>query len=363
MRVLIVKLSSLGDVIHTLPELTDARAACTHITFDLLVEESLAEVPAWHPAVHRVLPVALRRWRKEPLGALARGEVYAALTALRRHPYELVMDAQGLLKSAAITCLARGRRAGLDRQSAREAPASWVYQERYAIARGVHAVTRTRRLFGLALGYTPPDGVPDYGLRLTAPGMPADRPYLVFIHGTAWRSKEWPARYWKTLAEYAVAAGYPVKLPWGDERERARAATLAQVIAGVEVLPALALRPLAETLAGAAGAVAVDTGLAHLAAALAVPCVTLYGASDPTRTGTLGRDQIRLAAAFPCAPCLQRHCRYQGASTVTPACYAEQSPLQVWQALGTLMNKPSAAQRILSIEGLQLGIHLGIGGV
>jgi len=150
-RVLVVKTSSLGDVLHTLPALTDAVQRRPGIRFDWVVEEAFAEVPAWHTAVDDVIPVALRRWKHRPLQVLRAGEPQAAVRQLRRHKYDLVIDAQGLLKSAVIARFARGPRAGLDRSSAREPVAAHAYHRKYAVPREQHAVQRVRQLFAAAL--------------------------------------------------------------------------------------------------------------------------------------------------------------------------------------------------------------------
>ena len=107
MRVLVVKMSSLGDVIHTLPALTDAAAAIPGITFDWVVEEGFAEIPAWHPAVDTVIPIALRRWRKHPWRDFRGPQWRACRQALRRQHYDAVIDAQGLLKSVFVARLVK----------------------------------------------------------------------------------------------------------------------------------------------------------------------------------------------------------------------------------------------------------------
>ena len=336
MRVLLVKTSSLGDVLHTLPALSDAARQLPGISFDWVVEEAFVEVPAWHAAVDTVIPVALRRWKHSPLRVLRAGEPQAALRQLRRQPYDLVLDAQGLLKSAVITRLARGPRAGLDRNSAREPIAARAYQRRYTIPRPQHAVERVRQLFAAALDYEPPATAPDYGIRQHFAGQGRGR-YLVFLHGTTWPTKHWPEAYWGELAGLAAAQGLQVKLPWGGERERQRAERIAALHETVEVLPRMSLGELAMLIAGASGAVGVDTGLVHLAAALATPCITLYGSTDPGLIGTLGESQLHLQAQFECAPCLSKKCTFSGASSVYPACYETLEPGKVWSTLGRII--------------------------
>lgn len=317
MNVLVVKLSSLGDVIHTLPALTDAAAALPGIRFDWVVEEAFAEVPAWHPAVDRVLPVAIRRWRRRPLRDFTGPEWRQARAALRARVYDAVIDAQGLLKSALVTRLARGPRFGPDRRSAREGLASLAYDRGLSIPGDLHAVERTRLLFARALGYPVPTGPPDYGLRgrLQADGGPTPRG-LLFFHGSARAEKLWPEERWLALSLLASDRDFRVGLPWGSASERERAERIAAACAAAAVLPPLGLTALAGRLLRARGAVAVDTGLAHLAAALALPAVTLYGPTSPRLVGTLGPNQVHLRS---------------------PGMLADLTAAAVWQALEQLL--------------------------
>ncbi len=205
-RVLIIKTSSLGDVLHTLPAVTDAAQQLPGIRFDWVVEEPFAEVPAWHAAVDEVIPVALRRWKHRPFHVLRVGEPQAAVKHLRRQHYEQIIDAQGLVKSAVISRFARGPRTGLDRDSAREPLAARAYNRTISVARDQHAVLRVRQLFAAALGYTVPASGPDYGIR--GKFQAGERqPYLVFLHGTTWPSKHWPDTYWRRAGGHGGPAG------------------------------------------------------------------------------------------------------------------------------------------------------------
>ena len=332
MRTLIIKTSSLGDVLHTLPAVTDAAQHKPGMRFDWVVEEAFAEVPGWHAAVADVIPVALRRWKHQLMPALRRGEPQALVRRLRATQYEHVIDAQGLIKSAVMARLARGLRSGLDRDSARESLAARAYDHSFAIARNQHAVQRVRQLFAAALDYPVPHTFPDYGIKEHFPDC-ARQSYLVFLHGTTWATKHWPDDYWVRLAAMATAAGRQVRIPWGSRIEQQRAEKIAAVSDAVEVMPRMSLQELATLIAAAGAVVGVDTGLVHMAAALGTPCITLYGSTDPGLIGTLGESQLQLQAQFPCAPCQQRKCSYQLKSDVVPACYASLPPGDVWEAL------------------------------
>ncbi len=307
MRVLLVKTSSLGDVVHTLPALTDAQQSIPGIEFDWVVEESFAEIPAWHPAVSQVIPVAIRRWRRHPFQALRSGEWSRFKSRLSETRYDLVIDAQGLVKSAWLTRYVKAPVAGLDRESAREPLASRFYDRRYAIARDQHALERVRQLFAESLGYSVPETVADYGLDRNQLATPGDQPYLLFLHGTTWASKHWPEDYWRELAERMSEFGWSIRLPWGNADEKARAERIAEGLSSVSVLPKLNLGGIAKVVAGARACVAVDTGLGHLAAALDVPSISLYGPTLPGRVGAYGRSQIHLCASGPNAGKGDRH--------------------------------------------------------
>jgi heptosyltransferase I len=347
MRVLVIKTSSMGDVIHTLPALTDAARAHPGIRFDWAVEENFAEIPAWHPAVERVIPVALRRWRRHPLKAWRSGEWAACKDALGTTRYDAVIDAQGLLKSAFLSRYAQGPVHSLDRWSAREPLSSHIYTRPHphAVAWGNHAVERVRTLFAAALDYPRPTTDCDYGLdrqRILMTDGADTKPYLVFLHGTTWPTKHWPETYWRRLAETADAAGWAVRLPWGNASEKERAERLAAGLERVSVLPRQNLAGMAAQLAGARACVAVDTGLGHLAAAFDVPTLSLFGPTNPGYTGAWGPRQRHLASDFPCAPCLKKRCAHRPSDQERatfdldrehPLCFTRLPPERVWQAV------------------------------
>ena len=298
LRVLLIKTSSLGDVIHTLPALTDAMRALPGIQFDWIVEEAFAEIPAWHPAVKNIIPVALRRWRKTPLSSLFGREWQKFKLQLKMTKYDLVIDAQGLVKSAWLSRLVDAPSAGYDKQSIREPLASMFYQRHFAVSKEQHAVERIRQLFAGALNYHYPTTTGDYALQRSKFHLPenlaADN-RVVFMHGTTRADKYWPEDYWIALAKKIIAQGFCVSLPWGNEEEQQRAQRIAAA-SGAEVLPKLKLAELAALLASAQAAVAVDTGLGHLTAALDVPCISLYGPTSPLKVGAYGKSQQHLVA-------------------------------------------------------------------
>ena len=337
MNVLLLKISSLGDILHTLPALSDAHAAIPALQVDWVVEQAFREVPTWHPAVRRVIPVATRSWRWWQVP----GAIRDTRRQLHAQDYDRVIDAQGLMKSAIATRLARGPHYGLDRHSAREPLAALAYRHKISVDPLMHAVQRNRALLAACLDYELPETPVDYGIdhgKLPAMTQVHDRS-LMFMTGTTWPTKLWPDLFWQRLADSAMAAGYRVLLPWGNDAELARARKLEGE--RLELLPKLGLSELSSLIKQAQGVVAVDSGLSHLAAAMGTPCVTIYGATDPARTGTRGSYQAHVSGNFPCAPCLSRRCTYRGVTPVRPACYATVPPQSVWSTLTTLMEYSS----------------------
>lgn len=357
MRVLIIKTTSMGDIIHTLPALSDAAKVYPNITFDWVVEDSFQSIPGWHPCVKKIIPVSLRRWRRNKEGlmktAFIKGEGFQFIRQLRQTRYDKIIDAQGLLKSAWIAWVARGKTAGLSWTSARESLASLFYQQKVKASWKDHAVKRARILFAESLSYPTPNTPPNYGISLDRlPAFTAVKisPYVVFLHGTTWATKHWPENYWVELGQRLSQQGFHIKLLWGNSLEEQRAERIARQVQTATVLPKLSLEEAASILARASGIVSVDTGLGHLAAALNIPTVSLYGPSDPVLTGTYGLNQIHLKTDFPCSPCFSKNCIYPGKKTefchpeknegVDPPCYRSVSPQKVYQSLMTLVERP-----------------------
>ena len=285
MKLLLIKTSSLGDLVHCFPALTDAQAALPNLRVDWVAEENLCTLPLLHPAVQRVIPFALRRWRKTPFAKKVRSEFHSFKQALGQGSYDLVLDAQCLLKSAWITRLAQAPSAGLDWRSAREPLASLFYQHRYTVARELHAITRNRLLFAQALGYRLANDAPvHYGVNAQTA---AESKTILCLHGTARAEKEWPEEHWIALANQLTQAGLTPVFPAGSSREAERAARIVSACFGATQLPSMSLADLIPQLQHSRAIIGVDTGLLHLGAALRKPCIGIYTATNPAQYGAL----------------------------------------------------------------------------
>jgi len=313
-RILLIRTSSLGDVVHMLPAVSDIARHYPDARIDWLVEEAFAEIPGWHPAVAEVIPVAQRRWRKTWWSGQVRAERAALVARLRRVSYDVVLDAQGLLKSAWLARQARGVKHGLDWRSARESLASLVYDVRHRVDFEQAAVTRQRLLASQALGYAFSDA-PAFGLQTfaaqgqtrgrecySATSPDAAKPYAVIMPSASRDDKLWPQDDWRAVLAALVEAGLQLRLLAGNAAGDARARALlgggANLDAHAEVMPRMSLTDVAHLLAGARLMVGLDSGLTHLSAALGRPTVAIYRASSPVRTPLVGAGGTTYTASL-----------------------------------------------------------------
>jgi heptosyltransferase-1 len=313
MKILIVKLSSLGDVVHAMPAVQDIRRALPQAHIDWVVERSFAPLVRRCEGVSRVIECELRRWRKAPLSRQTRAEWHAFKTGLQQETYDAVIDLQGLTKSALVAWLARlapgGRRYALANQtegSGYEAPTRWVAHKAFSIEPHIHALQRSRELCARALGYELPDSEV-FGLRtdrqrvhtsMEAKAASA-RPCVALVHGTSRADKQWPSDHWLELAARLDAAGYDVALLHGTDAEQQTSEMLARRMAHATVWPRLSLDALVDVLAGCAGVIGVDSGLSHIAVALDLPHVQIYNFDTAWRTGPQDRPRQRSVYAEP----------------------------------------------------------------
>ncbi|HEX9173066.1 MAG TPA: lipopolysaccharide heptosyltransferase I [Telluria sp.] len=292
MNILLVRVSSLGDVLHNLPMVADILRHHPDANIDWVVEEGYVSLVRLNPHVRTVIPFALRRWRKTLASSATRAEIKAFFRTLRQQEYDYVFDTQGLLKTGIIMGAARIRRGGHkvglangSEGSGYEGVSRIFHTRSIALDPRTHAVARGRMVAAAALGYTL-DAGPDFGLPApdpaSRPGWMPDAAYAVFFHGTARDAKKWAPANWITLGQ--ALAPMPVLLPWGSEQEKREAEALAAQLPNARVLPKLSMMDAVELARHAALAVGVDTGLTHIAAAFVRPTVEIYADSPKWKT-------------------------------------------------------------------------------
>ena len=302
MDILFVKTSSLGDVIHSMPAITDARRRLPDARLAWIVEEAFAPLVRLHPAVDEVIPIAARRWRGALHLVSTWREMKANVRAIRAREYDEIIDCQGLLRTAVITKLVRGRRRhGYDARSVRETLASRFYDLHHSVGWDLHAVVRNRLLTGLALGYSP-EGPIDFGLDRTALTVNPATNRAILLHGTARAYKEWPCECWIALGQALNERGMEVVLPWGTDAERQRSETIAAQLARARVPERRPLDRIAQLIAGASLVIGVDTGLLHLAAALGVPVIAIFVGTEPDLNGPKGAGTIEVVGGKSAVP-------------------------------------------------------------
>jgi heptosyltransferase-1 len=305
-EILFIKTSSLGDVVHHMPAITDARRHLPDARLAWVVEEDYTPLARMHPGVDDVIPVATRRWRKSLFTPATWHEIRRFHATLRRRSVEAAIDTQGLLRTALIAGSVRGTRHGYDRASIREPLACQFYDIRHRVDWNIHAIPRNRMLCGLALGYEAKHPL-DYGLdRAAIAGGAAAKPYAVLIHATARRAKLWADAHWIAVARAVRERGFQVVLPWGAAAERSRSEAIADS-AGIghghdHVPDRRPLDAVAALIAGASFVIGVDTGLVHIAAALGVPLVAIFIDSEPGLTGPMGGGAIAVVGGKGASP-------------------------------------------------------------
>jgi len=293
LNILIVRVSSLGDVVHNMPMVADIHRHFPAAQIDWVVEEGYTSLVGLNPHVRKIIPIALRRWRKTLFSAATRAEIGAFRRELQAERYDLVFDTQGLLKTSVVMRMARlapqGRRIGLANatEGSGYEPISRIFHDQsIPVGLRTHAVTRARLVAAAALGYQL-EGQPDFALRPPEPArwawMP-EQPYVVFFHGTARAAKQWPQAQWIKLGQALAERGLQILLPWGCAREQEAARQLAAGIPGATVLPALPMMQAVALVQQARLVVGLDTGLTHIAAAYGKPTIELYCDSPRWKT-------------------------------------------------------------------------------
>lgn len=287
-RILLVKTSSMGDLVHNMPMIADIRQRFPDAVIDWVAEESFVEIARMNTEIERIITVNMRRWKRN----LGKGQTWRDFFAFKRElntcRYDAILDTQGLLKSAMICRWANGPSHGQDNNTARESIAGRLYTHAHDIPRNLHAITRNRLLAARALGYPLPETAPVYHLHLPDAVLPFTPPtqFAMLLHGTARAAKLWPEQHWVEFCR-AISTEYPhILLPWGNAAEQERATRIAAQVPGAIVLPRLNLTQLAHLLLQAAAVIGLDTGLMHLAVGLGRPTLAIFCDTDIWQAGT-----------------------------------------------------------------------------
>ncbi|ADV33982.1 lipopolysaccharide heptosyltransferase I [Candidatus Blochmanniella vafra str. BVAF] len=295
---LIIKISSMGDIIHTLPAVTDAANFIPNVLFDWVVEETFAEIPQWHLSVFQVIPIKLRLWKKKWYTLRSWKEYNNYITQVGAKKYDAIIDAQGLLKTSLFaTYFAVGIKHGLDRFSAKEPISCWVYDKCYRINKIQHAIERIRKLFAYSLGYSVPSCIGQYNIRHIFQSCikKSEAPYLILLHSTTCLLKCWPESSWLIFIQKVLKfSDYRIKIPFWTKREEWFVKCLKNYFSQIIVLPHLTLWEVSIQIIQASAIISVDTGLSHLAAAYDCSNLTLYGPTNPELIGTYGLNQTIL---------------------------------------------------------------------
>lgn len=303
-KILLIKTSSMGDLIHTFPALTDLEQYFTQrnerFSLTWVVEESFQEIPTLHPATYSIIPVALRRWRKALFSPSTWREYRQFKKAIKAEKWDYVIDAQGLLKSVFLARKAKRPIHGFDKESIREKSAARFNHYQYPVSWKIGAIPRTRLLFAQIFGYSFDEDLIDFGLPLPNPPLPnlslpktihpliPNQPFVALIHGTSAESKEWAEENWVKLGTWLLEKkGLISLLFWGNQREKKRAERLHNAIPQSIIIPRLSLKESSQIIAQSTLVIAVDTGFAHLANAYERPLVMLFSDSKPTHAGAV----------------------------------------------------------------------------
>lgn len=304
---LIVKTSSLGDIVHMLPAISDAKRKIPDVSFDWVAETAFIEIPQWHPVIDQVIEIGLRKWRKQLFNIETREAYQLFKTQLNVTNYVKAIDSQGLIKSAVVARMSQGESWGYDKHSIRDPFASYLYKNKVSVPYEEHAVTRNRLILAKSLGYSIDDLPLDYGISgiplfdeardalakhdlFQGKGIPSKS--IIALHGTSRKNKEWPIEHWNKFIEKMGGVGYSVLFPWGNAEELTRAQTFAASYSNAIALPRCSLTTLAGLIQKASAVIGMDTGLLHVAAAFDKKGIALYPATEPKKSGAMSASGL-----------------------------------------------------------------------
>ena len=289
----------MGDLMHALPALTEAKEHFKEIEFDWVVDKAFSEVPKWHPAVNKIITTDHRNWKKQLLSPNPRKAFRAVIHEINTTDYDLVIDMQNNLKSALVSFMCKHQVIGMDSKSVREYPAHFSYNKKISISKALHAITRQKILLSNALGYSTSSLI-DYGvsdMEFKKPSFNLPDRYVVLVQNASWKTKQWSIANWQLLVKHFDDSGIEMILPSGNEEEHQRAKQIASFSDKAYALRPLPLNETAHIMKKAEFSVCSDTGLAHLSAVVETPSVTLYGPTDTKLIGTEGKNQLHLVGS------------------------------------------------------------------
>lgn len=297
MKILIIKLTSMGDLMHALPALTEARTQLQNVSFDWVVDTAFESVPMWHPAVNKVITTDHRNWKKQLLSSKSRDALKKVRSEIEKTEYDLVIDMQNNLKSAFLSFLCNQPVTGMDAKSAREYPSHLAYSTKINVSKGLHAITRQKIILSEALKYPILNEVNDYGIssnKFIKPTLDLPSDYMVLVQNASWKTKQWSIENWKKLIDYLDKKDIKMLLPSGNNQELKRAKEICSASANAKALEILPLNEIAYIMNQSMFNICSDTGLAHLSAVVETPSLTLYGPTDTKLIGTIGKDQSHI---------------------------------------------------------------------
>lgn len=348
MNILVIKLSSIGDIIHTFPAIIEAKNNIKDLCIDWLIDESLVEVACLlnknNTFINQFISIPLR-FLKKYKNFKCIEIFFNSLLQLRTKKYDLIIDAQGLLKSALLAKFINSKhKIGLDWSSAREPAASFFYDHRCKIEKNLHAIDRIRKLFSLALKYSIDCTNKNISIYRSLdknnfhklPDLANLNDYIVFLHGTTWETKQWNKSYWDKLTK--LIRNYNMQIVVTFANNNLKEHQLVQYLShnvNITVLESLNIDKITQLIANSRAVIAVDTGFAHLSAALNVPIIGIYGATCSDKSGIFGTNSINLQSKYHCSPCFAKQCleyKYHR-STIKQPCLQEITPELVFEQL------------------------------
>jgi len=295
-EILFIKTSSMGDVLHHMPAVTEAKRHFPDARITWVVDEMYAPLATLHPAVDEIVTIAQRRWRKQIFSARSWREFFAAVKKLRARNFDKIIDTQGLIRTGLMGRLAHGERHGYDFESIREPFAARFYDVNHKVGWDRHVIERNRTLTALALDYEI-SGAPDYGFDRKKIQPSKSGNYAIIFHATAKTKKEWPEERWIEVGQALAKRGLEVVLPWGNESERARSERIAAQVLNARIPDRVPIMDVARLIAGAKIVCGVDTGFLHIAAALGVPVVAVFTITKSHTASPTGPGPVEMVGA------------------------------------------------------------------